>query len=489
MPHPYEIALVYDGEDPDYVGRLLDVYDFDHITMNHEKKNHRFWLMNEALDECTGKYFMHIENDFYWDRPGVVDSALEAFERVPELTFVRFEFLPHNERVCERQLQLRDDTLCVFKPGTPYAFNFNPHLRKEKFPAGRYPKKKIWKTGQPEKSFGLEWDKLGKTAGCLMGPNFRHIGVYDEGGFYKQMYAERFTLRRGEGEFAPRQEFNSFCNNETYRRLFEDYIESQSKHRVVILAFDGLDYGLVQQKCPELNQKIHGRTNLENHIARGGSPRPFTMEVFATLLTGTTPDVHGIKEKFNHTLTLKGKQKTIFDLTDSIAVDVPAYNTHPHLRNFHSKCDWAFGFDAYRKQLGLSEEEYWPKVVVARDSLERSLYDYLYTAKMDRIKEALAQKKNLTMIYFWFSDIIGHLGFKEDDERIDRMYVHVQSVFNKIKEMLVDEALIVLSDHGLNRGRHRPNEAYWSMNRQLMRGNQYPQMEEWFHIINRIVKK
>jgi hypothetical protein len=489
MPQPYELALAYDGEDIDYVSRLLEVYDFDHIIMNHGGKNHRFWLMNEALDKCDGDYYMHVENDFYWDRPGVVGSAIEAFEQVPELSFIRFEFLPHRENICQRKVPLTDDTLCLFKPRTPYAFNFNPHLRKEKFPAGKYPLERDWLPGQPEKSFGLKWEKRGETAGCLMGPNFRHVGVYDEGGFYKQMYAERFTLRRGEGEFDPRAEFYRFCGNEAYRRLFDEYLDTQRKHRIVVLAFDGLDYGIVQSKCPELNQKIHGRTSLDNHIVGGGSPRPFTMEVFATLLTGTTPDVHGVKEKFNHKLTLKGKQKTIFDLTDSVAVDVPAYNTHPILRKFHGRCDWAFGYEAFRKKVGLSEEEYWGKVVVHRDALEKDLYDYLYTVKMDRIRAALSQKKNLTMIYFWFSDIIGHLGFKENDERIDRMYVHVKSVFNKIKEMLGDEVLIVMSDHGLMRGRHRPNEAYWSMSHQLMRGNQNPQMEEWSHIINRIVKK
>ena len=128
-------------------------------------------------------------------------------------------------------------------------------------------------------------------------------------------------------------------------------------------------------------------------------------------------------------------------------------------------------------------------MAVERDALERDIYDYLYTVKMDRIKEALAQEKNLTMIYFWFPDLIGHMGLKENAERLNRAYDHVKNIFESIRKDIGDSVLIVLSDHGLNKGGHRMNEAYWSMNHYLMRGNQRPQMEEWFNIIDRIVKK
>ena len=484
MPDPYEVILVYDGENTEYVDRLLDIYDFDYIVMNPKRGVHRFALINRGWDACTGNYFMHVENDYYWSHPGSVRRAFEAFEKVPDLDFVRFEFLPFWRSKCEQVVKLSDDELCIVPKNTSYRWNLNPHLRKTKFPAGRL-LEKFPPRAQPEKTYADEYNKYDYVAGCLTGENFRHIGIYDEGGHFKQFYAERFTLVPDQREFDAWAEFQKFCDNQQYQQLFRSYLDKNGGRQLVIIAFDGLDYNIIKEKAPELRQFAHGRTSLDNHIEKGGTPRGATNEIFSTFLTGTTPDIHGVKFPLDYEFSLKGKQPTFLELVDSVAVDVPCYNTHPNMKKFHRRCDWAFGFDAHRQQLGMTEEEYWPRVQASRDALERDLLDYLYTIKLNRVKKALDMNKQLTMIYFWFTDIIGHMGYKENDDRIDRLYDHVRHVFKKLKEVVGDRPIMVMSDHGMKRGGHNPRGAFWSFSDSVLSTNYTPQMEEWYNILKR----
>ena len=223
MPDPYELILIYDGNSQNYVNRLLNIFEFDHIVMNPQRGGHRFALINRGLDACKGNYFMHVENDFYWSRPGSVRRAFEAFEKIPELDFVRFEYLPLWRSQCERTVKLSDDILCIPPKDTSYRWNLSPHMRKTKFPAGRLPEKFVY-PAQPEKSYGEKYNKYDYVAGCLTGENFRHLGIYDEGGLYKQLYSERFTLVPDQPRFDPWTEFLKFCDNEKYQQLFKRYL-------------------------------------------------------------------------------------------------------------------------------------------------------------------------------------------------------------------------------------------------------------------------
>ena len=231
MPDPYELILVYDGNNQDYVNRLLHIYEFDYIVMRPKRKAHRFALVNMGLDACKGNYFMHVENDFYWSLGGSVRRAFEAFEKVPELDFIRFEYLPLWRSRCERTVKLSDDALCIPPRDTAYRWNLSPHIRKTKFPAGRLPEK-FGYPAQPEKNYGDKYNEYDYVAGCLMGENFRHLGIYDEGGLYKQLYSERFTLVADQPKFDPWVEFLKFCGNEKYQQLFKRYLNKNREEPI-----------------------------------------------------------------------------------------------------------------------------------------------------------------------------------------------------------------------------------------------------------------
>ena len=224
MRVPFELVLVYDGNSIEYVNRLLDIYDFEYIVMNSQG---RFYidLLNDAYGFCTGDYYMHLENDFYWDNPLCLESALSALEQFDDVDFVRFEHLPFTKNQFKEFRELPHDTLGIMKRNVPYQFNLNPHLRRTRFPmTGGFPIRDT--SGEHfERVMDKAWIENGHVSSCLFGDNFRHLGVYDEYGNYKDYYAERFTLKRGESTIDPVREFDAFCSNNYYRTLFKEYID------------------------------------------------------------------------------------------------------------------------------------------------------------------------------------------------------------------------------------------------------------------------
>ena len=109
------------------------------------------------------------------------------------------------------------------------------------------------------------------------------------------------------------------------------------------MSFDGLDSDLVERYIPELKQVVSGTTSLKRYKEQGGKPGGATNECFGQFISGKP--LYEIKEliPFDHKSSLHGQVKTIFDLTDSIAVDVPSWNWHPKHKAFHKRTFWAFG--------------------------------------------------------------------------------------------------------------------------------------------------
>lgn len=234
MDLPYEIVLAYNNDDKDYITTLQKICNFDHILSS---RKFRFDLMQDAYELCSGDYFMHLEDDFYWDNPNAVKNAIWVLENNPDISFVRMSFLPFHEKDFTRIIDVKDDKFGIFLPrkngGVAYQFCLNPHIRKDKIPipSGFIDAKtylKLSKTNpiQPERWMSDRWDELNKLSGCLMGKNFRHLGLYDTGGHKKFWYADRFFLERNSPrEFDPVEEFNNICQKELYRKLFAEYIK------------------------------------------------------------------------------------------------------------------------------------------------------------------------------------------------------------------------------------------------------------------------
>lgn len=226
MPEPYRLTICYDDIKYTHYDMLRRTAPKAVIVCRDEDDKSMFSLINRGLDYSSGDYYMHVENDFYWQRKECLSDAIAAFEMYDDIDFVRFENLPFGSETFTEYRFLPSDKIGIMKKDAPYQFNFNPHLRRSKFPCGD----KFMDSGftkHDEQHFN---DEYTGTSGCLFKENFRHLGLYDESGHYKPYYAERFTLRRGEREILnPLTEFNSFCGNTLYRQLFMRYLHDNRK--------------------------------------------------------------------------------------------------------------------------------------------------------------------------------------------------------------------------------------------------------------------
>lgn len=250
--------------------------------------------------------------------------------------------------------------------------------------------------------------------------------------------------------------------------------------KIIIVAFDALDYYYVKRyDIASLKQEINGHIGLFGYRRGGGNPDYLTDEILASFITGTVPDVHGVKFPIDLKYSLKGKMKTIFDLCDSVAVDVPSWNRHPEHVKFQTRVGWFLGHEEHRTRIGMDSDEYWEKVMYERVNLEPDIYRHLDEQKKPRIMEALAQDAQLTMIYFWFSDILGHV--IKGGTRLERIYNVADDVFQYIKLFGGEDTLYMLmSDHGMNHGIHDPDGAIWSLSKPLLRHDDIVEIEEWF---------
>ena len=220
MPEPYRLTICYDDVNYTHYDMLRRVAPKAIIVCRDEDDKSRFSLINQALDYTEGDYYMHVENDFYWQRGECLSDAVAALQMYGYLDYIRFEHLPFGPKTFTEYHALPSDKVGVMKSDAPFQFTFNPHLRRDKFPCGRFKEDGFKK--QPEQHHN---DAYRGTSGCLFGENFRHLGIYDEGGNYKPYYAERFTLRLGEREIPhPLAEFDKFCSNTLYRQLFMRYL-------------------------------------------------------------------------------------------------------------------------------------------------------------------------------------------------------------------------------------------------------------------------
>ena len=234
-----------------------------------------------------------------------------------------------------------------------------------------------------------------------------------------------------------------------------------------------------------LKQNVHGIINLDSYFAGGGMLDCVTDEIFATFITGQIPDIHGFKMPIDLKATLKGTIPTIFNLTDSVSVDVPSWNRHPQHNKFQRRVGWYLGRETHRVATGIEYDEYWGKVENEKNTLIPNLYSYIEHSKFDRINKALDEDKSLTMIYFWFTDIQGHIQKYPPKS----MYNMAEILLNYIKSKAGEDALIiVMSDHGMIEGHHR-TEGFWSLSKPLLTQgedismtNWYSKIEEWLKI-------
>jgi len=229
--------------------------------------------------------------------------------------------------------------------------------------------------------------------------------------------------------------------------------------RVVILAFDGLDYRYAT-KFKTLRQREYYIIDLE------GLPI-VTSLLFATFITGSKT-AHGIKAGDNQKLARIPKHvKTIFDYAKKpCALWIPSLNPHP--KYWHPK----------HVQL----------MVKARAGDKSALTHFikeimlLWHEQTTTFLNEVKKDYDLIMAHFNLIDALSHA--LRNDKALLKYYVLVSKFVENVKQHITDDDyLIIISDHGHE---HQPY-AFYSCNHVLF-GRQ-PKITEFFNKIVSILSK
>jgi len=224
-PYDYELIMLYDDDNEKYINRMKQFCDFGHIVSNPNKENTLGEQTNKAIDLCNGEYFMHFENDYYW----IHECMEDAVEALKHMNVVRLTMFPFGQHSCKKTI----NNIGIFKSDVGYKFSFNPHLRKEKFPVGRFAHTGSWVV-EPE--YAERFNKSDKTGGCLLRNNFIHLGLYNSGGHFSLGHTSYFlgyNWRKRQNDLDPVGTFTSICDNEEYIELFRVYLRNSGGEKWV----------------------------------------------------------------------------------------------------------------------------------------------------------------------------------------------------------------------------------------------------------------
>lgn len=252
--------------------------------------------------------------------------------------------------------------------------------------------------------------------------------------------------------------------------------------KLLIVGFDGLDYQKIQEyDCENLKQESFGKLDLEGLALK-------TPTLWATMITGVKPEVHGIDrmntfkgEKvrkwdkyvlkffelfglnalhlrkylwyqiFDSGLLVPGEDfiqvKSIFEkVADSKALEIPGYTEYPYIVG-------SIGVGkTWRKRSPVSKER------VKRDIDAEHLYRK--TDLFDNIGE-----HKLLMQHLHYPDWFQHLF--TTGARDEELYREMDELAGEVLEKAGENTLVLFcSDHGLEDGGHR-DEAFYSANIKL----------------------
>jgi len=230
--------------------------------------------------------------------------------------------------------------------------------------------------------------------------------------------------------------------------------------RALVLAFDGLEYDLVEKwNLKNIKQKVYGKY-LAPVSPRHG--KPHTPSAWVSFITGKSVEEHGIDDwwtygKLNRIFNwlrwkppfiwIKGKRKllrkiglgpqihtkkdlkvrTIFDVVKpSIALNIPAYNEP---LSYHIELEKAL-------EKGLNE-------------YERKIWE-IHRRRVKALMENINKEWKLLMAWFDLADLLGHIYMVKNPLRLLRGYLELNRLVGRVSKITgKDTFIIVVSDHGM----------------------------------------
>jgi len=278
----------------------------------------------------------------------------------------------------------------------------------------------------------------------------------------------------------------------------------------LVIAFDGLDKELIEEfELKHIPQKEFGK--IDNHTDISNI---VTSELFASFITGTTSEKHGVKslvkwsnpkiENFENRVSdselfnkFKNLRHAIFESVNSLEAQKRKYRKEDlridtffeEIKNsraifvpsYNPSTFWMIGADLEPIKYGYSLEE-------TADHYETREHIHRKKELFNELENDLIEARDLLMCHFHKSDTLQHLyGDKHvgvyNEDKLKTLYKQIDSLAEKIKNKAQEKGydkIIFMSDHGLpSAGTVHNKNAFYSANFELF-GDQEPHITD-FH--------
>lgn len=262
--------------------------------------------------------------------------------------------------------------------------------------------------------------------------------------------------------------------------------------KVVVVGVDGLEPDLVEEwNLKGLKQEEHGKVNVPINKVEGKALSP---EVWGDFLTGKHKD-RGFKDTSTLIRLLKSVRKylPVFKLDDWLeersllskytnsAINFPELGENEKTFIDETGGDYHNSpfYDYDNEEINREERKY-IKGEISIQELKNFLNN-LYEKNKEKAREKLEKTEaDLFFTYFHYTDAIQH-HFYMDEDFIKEKYEDVQQLILDLKNMADDDALfIIVSDHGLKKGKHT-EKGFYSFNRKI--GLDEPHITDFYDII------
>ena len=269
---------------------------------------------------------------------------------------------------------------------------------------------------------------------------------------------------------------------------------------ILIVAFDGLDYELIQRyDCQNVIQDEFGQ--IDNNV--DGADR-VTWPLFASFVTGEHPTDHGVTsftrwnndrvhciESFLDQFTIGektvGLRKAILESINSLGLQRKKYTQK------HIETDMLFDLIPGSQSVNV------PVVDVnnvcgrvcqtfrrwgldrARREMEKEYY-----WRRQEFWDAVTPEKPLLMAHFHYPDFIQHYYGDHravyDRHELEQMYQRIDTFAEQIRTRTDYDHVLFMSDHGLPEGQEHNTNAFYSCNSAVF-GSETPHITDFFETV------
>ena len=198
--YDYELIVLYDSNDPEYF-KLIKEFSPDWMIIGGGGRGN---ILNRAYEIARGEYFLFLENDWYW-----VDDCIElAKSALKEIDFIRLLKTPLNPK------GVNNGVYTIHPDKKSFRWNFNPHMTKEKFLAGRFPEDR-WSI---EGIYCERFNETNKISALMNKDYFVHLGVISSRLKYRLQHLMRMNYKD------PIEFFNQFNPSSKHMELYKEYL-------------------------------------------------------------------------------------------------------------------------------------------------------------------------------------------------------------------------------------------------------------------------